>query len=116
MAGYCHRCGTGLPPGARFCTVCGTAVPMGPGVVNRPLVRPRVGRHIAGVCLGLSRAYGWQVGVVRLLAVLALVLSSGLVGIAYLAAWVGIPEEPFEQPGAQSGQPGAPSGQPGAYQ
>jgi len=107
MAGYCHRCGTALPPGANFCTVCGTAVPMGMGVVGRPLVRPRVGRNIAGVCLGLSQAYGWQVGVVRLLSVLALVLSSGLVGVAYLAAWVGIPEEPLQQPGAQPSQPGA---------
>lgn len=87
--------------------MCGTAVPMGMGVAGRPLVRPRVGRNIAGVCLGLSQAYGWQVGVVRLLTVLAVVLSSGLVGIAYLAAWAGIPEEPLEQPGAQAGQPGA---------
>jgi phage shock protein PspC (stress-responsive transcriptional regulator) len=59
-----------------------------------------MGRNIAGVCLGLAQAYGWQVGVVRLLAVLALVLSSGIVGIAYLAAWVGIPEEPLDPPGA----------------
>ena len=107
MAGYCQQCGTALPPGARFCSVCGTAVYIGPGVATRPLVRPRVGRNIAGVCLGLSQAYGWQVGVVRLLAVLAVVLSSGLVGVAYLAAWIGIPEEPFEQPGGQPAQPGA---------
>lgn len=65
-----------------------------------PLLRPRVGRQIAGVCLAVARAYGWDVATVRIVTVLTLFFSSGLVGVAYLAAWVGIPEEPPDLSGA----------------
>jgi len=64
------------------------------------LMRPRAGRLIGGVCIGLAQAYGWDVTAVRILAILGLVLSSGLVGIAYLAAWIGIPEETAPLPTA----------------
>ena len=67
---------------------------------GRPLIRPRVGRQIGGVCLALAQANGWDVTVVRIIAVLGLFFSSGLVGVAYLAAWIGIPEEPPPLPGA----------------
>lgn len=98
MAVFCTRCGTALPPSARFCSNCGATVPVAqaPG---RPLVRPRVGRQIAGVCLALSRSYGWDVSAVRIVAVITLLLSSGLVGVAYVAAWIGIPEELPGTPG-----------------
>jgi phage shock protein PspC (stress-responsive transcriptional regulator) len=66
--------------------------------MGKPLIRPRNGRQIAGVCLAFSRTYGWDVSVVRIITVLTLFFSSGLIGIAYLAAWVGIPEEPLEAP------------------
>jgi phage shock protein PspC (stress-responsive transcriptional regulator) len=67
---------------------------------GRPLVRPRAGRQIGGVCLALARTHGWDVAVVRILAVLGLCFSGGFVGVAYLAAWIGIPEDPAEMPGA----------------
>jgi phage shock protein PspC (stress-responsive transcriptional regulator) len=67
---------------------------------GRPLLRPRAGRQIAGVCLALAESYGWDVAVVRIVAVLTLLFSSGLVGVAYVAAWIGIPEETAELPGA----------------
>jgi phage shock protein C len=94
MAVYCTQCGTALPPNARFCSNCGVVVAAAPPSMGRPLARPRTGRQIAGVCLALARAYRWDVTAVRIVAVITLVLSSGLIGIAYLAAWVGIPEEP----------------------
>lgn len=100
MALYCHRCGTGLPAGARFCSSCGTVVAASAPMPGRPLVRPRVGRQIAGVCLALAQAYGWDVTVVRILTVLGLFFSGGLVGVAYLAGWIGIPDEPMGAPGA----------------
>lgn len=92
MAVFCTRCGAELPGGARFCSNCGMAVPIAQG--SRPLIRPRVGRQIAGVCLAMAQSYGWDVTAVRIIAVLALIFSSGLVGVAYVAAWIGIPEEP----------------------
>lgn len=96
MAVYCTRCGAGLPASARFCSNCGAAVSAPQAAPAGPLTRPREGRQIAGVCLALARTYRWDVAVVRIVAVLALFFSSGLVGVAYVAAWVGIPEEPLD--------------------
>ena len=102
MAIYCSQCGTALPLSARFCSRCGTEIPStAPAAAHpaSPLMRPRIGRQVAGVCLALSRAYGWDVAVVRIVAVIGLCFSGGFVGIAYLACWIGIPEEPLGLPG-----------------
>jgi phage shock protein C len=62
--------------------------------MNAPtLVRPREGRIIAGVCAGLARRFGWNVAVVRLLAVLSIVLPGSQL-IVYLICWAVIPAEP----------------------
>lgn len=103
MAVFCQNCGTGLPNAARFCSKCGTAIPITPFKPGRPMVRPRFGRQIAGVCIALAQNYHWDVTLVRILTVLAFILSSGLVGVAYVAAWIGIPEEPLGLPGAAGG-------------
>lgn len=102
MAFYCHRCGTGLPAGARFCSNCGTVVAGAAPIPGRPLVRPRIGRQVAGVCIALAQANAWDVSLVRILTVLGFFFSGGLVGIAYLAGWIGIPEEPLGTPGGVS--------------
>ncbi|MGC9223701.1 MAG: PspC domain-containing protein [Terracidiphilus sp.] len=97
---YCQRCGAKMPDSARFCSACGAAIPaIGPRP-GQPLIRPRVGRQIGGVCIALARANGWDVAVVRIIAVLGLIFSSGLVGVVYLALWIGIPEETPPLPGA----------------
>ncbi len=93
MAMYCSRCGFGLPARAHFCSRCGTAAPTALQTPGSPMVRPRIGRQIGGVCAALAQTNGWDVIVVRTVAVLGLIFSSGLVGVAYLAAWIGIPEE-----------------------
>ena len=100
MAVFCNRCGAGLPASARFCSSCGAVISAVPHVPGRPLVRPRVGRQIAGVCLALAQSNGWDVAVVRILAVVGFFVTSGFVGVAYVAGWIGIPEEPFQLPGA----------------
>jgi phage shock protein PspC (stress-responsive transcriptional regulator) len=91
-----------LPVSARFCSNCGAALAGTQAIPVRGLVRPREGRQIAGVCLALAQANGWDIAVVRVLAVLGLVFSGGIVGVAYLAGWIGIPEEPAEVTGAYS--------------
>lgn len=98
MAFFCHHCGTGLPVGARFCSNCGAVVPAATFIPGRPLVRPIVGRQIAGVCIGMSQAYGWDVALVRIFTALGLLFSGGMVGLVYLACWIGIPEEPIRLP------------------
>jgi phage shock protein C len=100
MAVYCHRCGSAMPLSAYFCSHCGTGVTGAQSIPDRPLIRPRMGRQIGGVCAALANANGWDVTLVRILAVLGCVFSSGLVGVAYLAAWIGIPEETPPLPGA----------------
>jgi phage shock protein C len=100
MALFCQRCGTGLPASARFCSNCGTVVAVAPPFPGRPLVRPHAGRTIAGVCIGLAQANGWDVAVVRIITVVGFLCSGGLVAVAYLAGWIGIPEEPYGMPGA----------------
>ena len=69
-------------------------------------MRPRDGRQIAGVCIALARANGWDVAVVRILAVIGLCVSGGFFGVAYLACWIGIPEEPLGLPGSSYAQGG----------
>lgn len=108
MAIFCTQCGTGLPNSARFCSNCGGAVQVAAPVPGRPLVRPLHGRQVAGVCLGLAQANGWDVAVIRILAVVALIVTSGFAGVAYLAAWIGIPEEfPQQPPPVQPAPPAA---------
>jgi phage shock protein PspC (stress-responsive transcriptional regulator) len=61
--------------------------------MNRPpLSRPREGRMIAGVCAALARRFGWNVTVVRLLAVLSFVLPGSQL-LAYAICWIVIPAE-----------------------
>jgi len=84
--------------GARFCSNCGAVVSFAAYIPGRPLVRPIVGRQLAGVFIGLSQAYGWDVALVRILAFIGLFFSGGTVGVVYLACWIGIPEEPVSLP------------------
>jgi phage shock protein C len=98
MAVFCNRCGTGLPHSARFCSNCGATVTGAPVMPSTPLVRPFAGRQIAGVCLALSRTYGFDLALTRILAVVGFFFSGGIVAIAYLACWIGIPEEPIGMP------------------
>jgi phage shock protein C len=100
MTVYCNQCGATLPHSARFCSKCGAGIPAAVyGMPMKRLVRPLMGRQIAGVCIGLSQTYGWDVAVVRVATVLGAIFSGGMVGVAYLACWIGIPEEPIAAPG-----------------
>ncbi len=101
MAFFCHRCGTGLPGGARFCSNCGTVISPGPPTAGRPLLRPHVGRQIAGVCLGLAQGQRLGCGAgAHSHGGVFLLFRRGLVAVAYIAGWVGIPEESDTVPGA----------------
>ncbi|WP_420239271.1 PspC domain-containing protein [Telmatobacter bradus] len=98
MTIYCSQCGAPQPVGARFCSRCGAMLNVADSISPQRLTRPRLGRQLAGVCLALARSNGWDVAVVRILAVLGLCFSGGVFGIAYLACWIGIPEEPLIPP------------------
>jgi phage shock protein C len=60
---------------------------------RKMLVRTRDGRIIAGVCSGLSEYFGIDVTVIRVIVAVLTVFTGGFGALAYLAAWVVIPEE-----------------------
>lgn len=93
MAVFCNRCGASQPYTARFCSNCGATVSAMPPAPSRPLYRPIQGRAIAGVCAGLALTYGWDVALVRIVTVVGFFFSGGVVAVAYLACWIGIPDE-----------------------
>ena len=100
MAAFCQQCGSAVHFTARFCSNCGAAATGPQPAPSRPLFRPHAGRMIGGVCMGLAQAHGWDVVLIRILVVVGFFFSSGLVGVAYLAAWIGIPEETLPYPPA----------------
>jgi phage shock protein PspC (stress-responsive transcriptional regulator) len=55
---------------------------------------------MAGVCMGLALTYGWDVALVRIFTVIGFFFSGGVVAVAYLACWIGIPDEPISYPTA----------------
>ena len=59
---------------------------------TRRLVRRRDDRMVAGVCSGLADYLAVDPTLVRLLAVVAVVFTGGTALIAYLAAWILVPE------------------------
>lgn len=61
------------------------------------LRRPRTGRVIGGVCAALATRFGWDVTLVRVLAVASLLLPGPQL-IFYVVAWVVIPNEPTPAP------------------
>ncbi len=97
---FCSKCGNQIQNGARFCSACGAScTPEYPGFYPQTgqLTRPRTNRMIAGVCAGLAIHYGWDLSLVRVITALLVVLT-GVGLIAYLVAWVVIPEAPYELP------------------
>lgn len=59
-----------------------------------PLRRSRSNRVIAGVCGGFETRFGIDATLLRILVVVAAVLTNGALILAYLVAWVLMPEEP----------------------
>jgi phage shock protein C len=98
---YCNYCGKVVQDDANVCAYCGTRI--GSPIARKRLVRPRVGRKIAGVCLGLSEYFDLDVTVIRLVwFVVAIMTGIGL--LAYPIAWIVMPEEPLMLP-MPAGQP-----------
>ena len=103
---FCSKCGHSVDPSSRFCPSCGAPVQSVAGAYPPPppppyapsrFTRPRENRAIAGVCAAFALHYGWDLTVVRIITAL-LVLLTGVGAIAYLVAWVAIPEAPYTLP------------------
>jgi phage shock protein C len=89
---YCNYCGKSIQDDAAVCPYCGIRV--GASVARKRLVRPRIGRRIAGVCLGCAEYFDIDVTLVRLMWLLGSIMT-GIGLLAYPIAWIVIPEEPL---------------------
>ena len=60
---------------------------------SKTLVRSRNGRMLAGVCAGVADYIGVDVTLIRVLVVVLCLITGGAGVLAYVAAWVIIPDE-----------------------
>lgn len=65
--------------------------------MTKRLYRSRTERMIAGVCGGLGKYFDIDPVIVRLAAVFFAIWGAGV--IAYIVAWIIVPEEPWESAG-----------------
>jgi len=88
---YCNYCGKSIQDDANVCAYCGTRV--GAVIARKRLVRPREGRKIAGVCLGMAEYFDLDPTLIRLIW-LVLIFGAGTGLLAYIIGWIVMPEEP----------------------
>jgi phage shock protein C len=97
---YCNYCGKVNQDDANVCAYCGVRV--GASLARRKLIRPRMGRKVAGVCLGFSEYFDIDVTLVRLVWLIASCMT--VIGfLSYPIAWIIMPEEPLLLPGPPVG-------------
>ena len=95
----CPGCGSPLSDGAKFCSGCGRGMDeRAYAAEQRRLTRPRDGRMIAGVCIGIAKYFGWDPTGVRLAVCLVTFFGAGAPIFAYLVAWMLMPESPYALP------------------
>jgi len=78
--------------------------------VRPQLRRSRTDRVAAGVCGGIARQYGIDAVLLRILVVVATLFTGGVFLIAYVLAWVFIPDDPPLVALVAPGQPVPPAG------
>jgi phage shock protein PspC (stress-responsive transcriptional regulator) len=84
------------PPYSEVWDVCGASVAdrgsVQQGMAGRGLVRPRRGRIVAGVLVGLADRFGVSPTLVRVLFLLSMLLPGPQI-LAYIALWILMPSE-----------------------
>ncbi len=93
---YCPRCGKEYTASVNFCCQCGQAM-FTPAKAEKKLMRSRTNSKIAGVCGGLGDYLDVDPTLIRLVWVL-LVFFAGTGILAYIIAWIVMPEAPPAEP------------------
>lgn len=89
----CPACQREVADYSNFCYFCGTR--LAPGAVGKRLVRSVTDKKIAGVCGGLAEYFAVDPTLFRI-AVAFVTLATGIVPgvVAYIVAWILMPEGP----------------------
>ncbi len=99
---YCNACGKVIAEDGRFCSHCGSVVGIPPA--PKRLLRSRADKKVGGVCAGLAHYLELDVALVRILWFFITLVCGIFPGlVAYVLAWIIIPEEvtQFSVPGSQ---------------
>ena len=108
---YCTQCGLETRPDDRFCSRCGKRTGVGyTETYSRPLMLDKRNKKLAGVCAGFARYMEVDVILVRTVW-LVVAVATGVGFLAYLAAWIIMPNDygyvvqqpTFQQPGYAPG-------------
>jgi len=95
---FCPNCGKEYTGRVNFCCQCGTAL-FTPAAHRKSLSRSRTNRKIAGVCAGFAEYFDLDPTLIRIMWVM-LVVFGGCGLLAYLIAWIIMPEEALPQASA----------------
>jgi len=98
---YCNYCGKVIQDDDIICAYCGIRV--GACLARRKLIRPRLGRKVAGVCLGFAEYFDIDVTLVRVVW-LIMACMTGIGFFSYPIAWIIMPEEPVVLAAPPAGQ------------
>ena len=90
---YCNYCGKVIQDDANVCAYCGKRI--GTIESRHRLMRSRTDRKVAGVCAGFAEYFDLDVTLVRVVWLVAALLPPGVSLIAYVIAWIVMPEEPL---------------------
>ena len=91
---YCNYCGKAIQDDANLCAYCGRRI--GAVVGRQRLMRPPKGspdRKVAGVCAAFAEYFDLDVTIVRVVWLLVALFGGGGI-LAYIIAWIVIPEAP----------------------